>query len=352
MKPVVTDAAAAVALVRNGDTVLVASAAATPSPLLEALYARGDELSDLTLLHFVTDGLIPGGDTDFVSPFAHRTFFVGSEMRAMIDRGGNVEYVPLSVAQVPRLVRAGLLRPDVALVQTSRPDAGGHVRLGVGVDIAACMIDAAPRVIAECNARMPASMGDNAIAVDRFDRIVLTDRALPEYVHAHADDVSRQVAAYIGSLIDDGSTLQIGVGQIPNETLRFLTRRNHLGIHSDAITDSVLDLVDSGVADGSAKTVDRGLVVASYGFGTRRLYDRIDRDPRFAFRAIDRVCDPAVIAAQHRMVSISQVFSIDLTGQACADQFDGRLYGGVSAQPDLLRATAAAPGGKPIICLA
>ncbi len=291
------DARTAVASVRDGDTVFVATAAATPGPLLEALYARAAQLGDLTLLHFVTDGVLPAGTDGFVSPFAHRTFFVGAEMRALLDRGGTVDYVPLSVAQVPQLVRAGRLRPDVALVQTTRPDADGMVRLGVGVDIAACMIDVARLVVTEANARMPTGLGENALRSDRFYFLVATDRALPEYVHEVADTVSRQVAAYIGSMIDDGSTLQVGLGQIPNEALRFLSRRNHLGIHSDVITDSVLDLMDSGVADGSAKATDRDVAVASYCFGTRRLYDRVDRNPAFSFRPIDRVCAPEVIAA-------------------------------------------------------
>jgi len=349
--PRVVTAAEAVAGVRNGDVVFVASAAATPSVLLKALYARAATLVDVTLLHFITDGLLPNDDPAFVSPFVHRALFIGREMRALLERGCAVDYVPMSIAQVPRLVAAGRLRADVSLIQTSRPDAEGRLRFGVGVDIAAALVAKARLVATEANARMPLSDSES-LALSDVDFAVETDHPLPEYRHPASDEVTRQVARYIVSLIEDGSTLQVGVGQIPNEALRFLHGRRHLGIHSDLITDTVLDLIDAGIVDNSAKSMDRGRVVASYCFGTRRLYDRIGRDAAFVFRSIDRVCDPAIIALQHRMVSISQVFSVDLTGQACSDQFEGELYGGVSAQPDLLRATAAAPGGKSIICLA
>ena len=350
---VVADAATAVAAIRNGDTVFVASAAATPTVLIEALYRRASSLSGVTLLHFITDGAVPPAHADDAAgAFAHRAFFVDREMRAQLDRGAAIDYVPLSIAQVPQLVRAGRLTVDVALIQTTRPDRDGVLRMGVGVDLAECMVERARVVIAEANARMPTGLGDNQFASHRVDYLVPTDRPLPTYLHQPVPEISRQVAAYLGSLIADGSTLQVGVGQIPNEALRFLSTRNDLGIHSDVITDTVLDLIDAGNANGLAKSRDRGVAVASYCFGSQRLYDRLDRNPAFAFRAIDRICAPDVIAAQHRMVSLSQVFSIDLTGQACSDQFDGRLYGGVCAQPDLLRATAAAPGGKPIVCLA
>lgn len=352
----IVSAAEAAAVVRSGDTVFLASGAATPAPLVRALHARAASLSDVTLMHFITNGALPpddgSGDATDRNPFVHRAFFIGTEMRTLIDRGDPVEYVPLSVAQVPRLVAAGRLHVDVAFLQTTRLDASGGACLGVGVDIATSMARSARVVVAEMNARMPFALGDTGMAAGTIHFGVETDRALPEFVHAQADDLTRQVARYIADLIEDGSTLQVGVGQIPNEVLRFLADRQHLGIHSDLITDSVLDLIDRGVVDGSAKTTHRGLVVASYGVGTRRLYDRIDRNPMFAFQAIDRIVDPAVIAGQHRMVSITQAFSIDLTGQACADQFDGQLYGGVSTQPDFMRAVGQAPKGKAILCLA
>ena len=342
----------AVAAIRSGDSVFVGSAAGTPSVLLAALFTRARQLSDVRLVHFITDGLLPADEPAFVSPFVHRTFFVGHEMRELMRRGSQVEYIALSIAQLPRMLAAGHLRPDVAMIQVSRPDEFGTVSLGVSVDITRAMVEHARLVIAESNLRMPRTNGETHVALDRLHAVVATDRALPEFTHPAADSTARQIASYIESLIDDGSTLQVGVGQLPNEALRFLGRKNHLGIHSDLITDTVLDLIDRGVVTGRAKTMHRGTVVASYCFGTRRLYERIDCNPHFLFKGIDEVCDPAVLAAQHRMVSITQAFSIDLTRQICADQFEGRFYGGVSTQPDVLRGVAAARGGKPIVCLA
>lgn len=350
--PVADSAKLAVRAVRNGDTVFIGSAAGTPAPLLAALYERAHELSDVRLLHFITDGVLPRDAPEFVSPFTHRTFFVGHEMRELVRRGGQVDYVMLPLAQLPHMLAAGHQRPDVAMVQVSRPDAHGFVSLGVSVDITRAMVEQARTVIAESNLRMPITHGEGFLPLARLQSMVCTDRPLAEFSHPPADASARQIARYISNLIDDGSTLQVGVGQLPNEALRFLEGKNDLGIHSDLITDTVLDLIDRGVVTGRAKSMDRGAVVASYCFGTRRLYERVDRNPHFLFKGIDAVCAPAVLAAQHRMVSISQAFSIDLTGQVCADQFGGEFYGGVSTQPDMLRGVAAARGGKPIVCLA
>lgn len=347
-----TSAEQAVAAIKSGDTVYVGSAAGTPTVLLAALFKRASQLADVRLLHFITDGLMPADQPAFVSPFVHRTFFVGHEMRELMRRGGQVEYITLSIAQLPRMLALGHFRPDVAMIQVSRPDAHGFVSLGVSVDITHAMVEHAGLVLAESNLQMPRTHGETHVALSRLHALVPTDRPLPEFTHPPADATARQIAGYIESLIDDGSTLQVGVGQLPNEALRFLGRKNHLGIHSDLITDTVLDLVDRGVVTGRAKSTHKGAVVASYCFGTRRLYERIDGNPQFLFQGIDEVCDPLVIAAQHRMVSISQAFSIDLTGQVCADQFGGAFYGGVSTQPDVMRAVAAARGGKPIVCLA
>lgn len=345
-------AAQAVRCVRNGDTVFVGSAAGTPSALLEALYARSRELSDVRLLHFITDGLLPCDPPEAKTSFAHRSFFIGTEMRELMRRGRTVDYVPLSIAQLPRMLAAGHLRPDVALVQVSRPDEHGFASLGVSMDITRAMLEHARVCVAESNLRMPHTHGETHLPLARFHAVVASDRPLASFTHSRADDTARQIASYIESLIDDGSTLQVGLGQLPNEALRFLANKNNLGIHSDVITDTVLDLVDRGVVTGRAKSTHRGTIVTSYAFGTERLYQRVDRNPLFLFQSIDEVCDPAVLGAQHRMVSISQAFSIDLTGQVCTDQFDGSFYGGVSTQPDVMRAVALARGGKPIVCLA
>jgi len=202
------------------------------------------------------------------------------------------------------------------------------------------------------NPAMPRTHGESFVHVDRFDALVSVDAPLAEYRHAETGEVAEHVARYIASIIEDGSTLQIGLGRVPNEALRHLTDRRDLGIHSDAITDGIVDLVEAGVVTGRRKTRHRDRIVASYCLGTRRLYDFVDDNPRFAFLPIDQVCDPQEVAANARMVSITQAFAIDLTGQVCVDQFGGEFYGGVSTQAGFIRGAARSPRGKPIICLA
>jgi RimJ/RimL family protein N-acetyltransferase len=214
------------------------------------------------------------------------------------------------------------------------------------------VLSVARRVIAEVNPAMPRTHGESFVHLDRFDALVNVDVPVAEYRHPATGEVGEHVARYIASIIDDGSTLQIGLGRVPNEALRHLTDRRDLGIHSDVITDAIVDLVEAGVATGRRKTRYPDRIVASYCLGTRRLYDFIDDNPLFAFLPIDQVCDPQVVAANPRMVSITQAFAVDLTGQVCVDQFGGEFYGGVSTQPGFIRGAARSPGGKPIICLA
>src|SRR5262249_38645481 len=260
--------------------------------------------------------------------------------------------VPISLEEVPRLLTSGRLSIDVALLQVSQPDARGFVSLGVSVDLAPAILSVARMVIAEVNSAMPRTRGDSFVHLDRFDALVKVDTPVAEYLHPKIGEIAERVARYIGSIIDDGSTLQIGLGRVPNEAMRHLKDHRDLGIHSDVITDGIMDLVEAGVVTGRRKTRHRDRIVASYCLGTRRLYDFVDDNPRLAFLPIDQVCDPEEVAANARMVSITQAFALDLTGQVCVDQLDGEFYGGVSTQAAFIRGAARSPGGKPIVCLA
>ena len=199
---------------------------------------------------------------------------------------------------------------------------------------------------------MPRTHGDSFVHLDRFDALVSVDTPVTEYRHPPTGETAARVARYIAALIDDGSTLQIGLGRVPNEALRYLDDRRDLGIHSDVITDGIVDLVEAGVVTGRRKTLHRDRIVTSYCLGTRRLYDFVDDNPALIFLPIDQVCDPGAVAANSRMVSITQAFAVDLTGQVCVDQFEGEFYGGVSTQAAFIRGAARSAGGKPIICLA
>jgi acyl-CoA hydrolase/RimJ/RimL family protein N-acetyltransferase len=338
-------AAEAVSVVRAGDRVFVGSACATPRTLVEAL----EKLSrpGVALVHFLTDG-VGTGDPPHTN-YRHRVFYVGSDVRALgsvraLREAGQVEYVPLSLADVPQLFHQQRIPLDVALVQVAPPDTDGTCSLGISVDVTKAAALAARTVIAEVNPAMPRTAGDSRIPVERVASFVPVETPVVEYIHEPAGEVAEQIARYAARLIDDGATLQVGLGRVPNEMLARLTNRRELTIHSDVITEPIVDLVAEGVVTGP--------VSASWAMGSRRLYDLVDDNPRFTFHPIEYICDPAVISSKERMVSVTQAFTVDLTGQVCMDSVDGELYGGVSTGPAFHRGALSSPGGVAIVCLA
>jgi acyl-CoA hydrolase/RimJ/RimL family protein N-acetyltransferase len=334
-------AAQAVSVVRPGDRVFVGTACATPLGLLDALERRKEGTTGVTLIHFLTDHVGSGDPPS--TRYRHRVFYVGADMRRL-SSSAQVDYVPVSLADVPRLLATGRLPLDVALVQVAPPDADGTCSLGISVDVTRAAALAARTVIAEVNPAMPRTCGDSRIPVERIDRFVEVDTPVTEYLHAPADGVAEQIARYVARLIGDHCTLQVGLGRVPNQMLAHLTNRRDLAIHSDVVTEPVADLIESGVITGP--------IVASWAMGTRRLYDLLDGNRRFALRPIDQVCDPGVIAGHPRMVSVTQAFTIDLTGQVCTERLDGELYGGISTGPEFHRGALMSPAGMAIVCLA
>lgn len=328
-------------LIRPGQRVFVGSACATPRALMQALERLASPPAGVTLVHALTDRVGLGDPPQ--TQYRHRVFYVGRDVRDLVP-GGQIEYVPVSLADVPAMFTNGHLPLDVALVQVAPPDADGMCSLGVSVDITRAAVLAARTVIAEVNPAMPRTRGDSRIPVERIDHIVPVDTPIIEYLHDPAHGVAEQIARYVARLVDDRSTLQIGLGRVPNEMLRHLRNRRDLAVHSDVITEPVADLVEAGVITGP--------VVGSWAMGTRRLYDRLASDERFALYPIEHVCDPQVIARHARMVSVTQAFSIDLSGQVCTEQLDSLLYGGVSTGPDFHRGTLRAAHGTPVVCLA
>lgn len=346
-----TTATEAVSIVRPGEHVFVGTACATPRALVHALEDLYDPPAGVQLIHFLTDGVVPVYEGGPHTTYRHKVFFVGMDVRSVADQG-KIKYIPISISQVHRLIQNGRIPVDVAFIQVSPPDERGFCSLGVSVDITMAAIRRANRVVAEVNPHMPRTHGDTMIPVGRIDRFVEIDTPVIEYLHDPADEVAERIARYIARLIDDGATLQIGLGRVPNEMLKYLTNRRDLGIHSDVITEPVVDLIQQGVITGARKTLHPDRVVTSYCMGSHRLYDLIDDNPMFNFQPIHYVCNPDVIAENHKMVSVSQAFAVDLTGQVCADQFEGEFYSGISSQPEFLRGAAASHGGKAIICLA
>lgn len=349
--PKLVRAEQALKAIAPGSRVYLGTGCAAPHHLLATLEATRPGPPDLEFVSFVTTSAVPEEAGVPRTRYHHRTFFVGSDVRGLAA-SGQLDYVPISLEDVPDLLASGKLPIDVALLQVTPPDERGYVSLGVSVDLAPAVLRVARRVIAEINPAMPRTHGESFVHVDRFDAFVSVDTPVTEYRHPPADEIAERIARYIAAIIDDGSTLQIGLGRVPNEALRHLKDRRHLGIHSDVITDGVVDLVEAGVVTNRHKTRHRDRIVASYCLGTRRLYDFVDDNPLLAFLPIDQVCDPHEVAANTRMVSITQAFAVDLTGQVCVDQFEGEFYGGVSTQIGFIRGAARSPGGKPIICLA
>jgi acyl-CoA hydrolase/GNAT superfamily N-acetyltransferase len=328
-------------LIRPGQRVFVGSACATPRSLMEALERLPHPPAGVTLVHALTDRVGFGDPPQ--TQYRHRVFYVGRDVRDLAS-SGRVEYVPVSLADVPAMFTNGHLPLDVALVQVAPPDGDGMCSLGVSVDITRAAVLAARMVIAEVNPSMPRTGGDSRIPVDRIDHVVPVDVAVTEYLHDPAHGVAERIARYVARLVDDRSTLHIGLGRIPNEMLRHLRNRRDLAVHSDVITEPVVDLVEAGVITGQ--------VVGSWAMGTRRLYDRLANDERFLLYPIEHICNVEVIARHSRMVSVMQAFSVDLSGQVCTEQLDGLLYGGVSTGADFHRGALRAANGTPLVCLA
>lgn len=340
----------AVAGIRPGAQLFIGTACATPRTLMAALERRQPPPADVACYHYLTNGAIPTDGEAVKTNYHHYSFFVGSDERRAVAQG-KADYIPISIAQVTALLQNRRIALDTALIQVSLPDRYGYVSLGVSVDIVHAAVRNAKTILAEINPNMPRTMGETFLHVDGIDRFVWADVPVIEYLHEPADEVGGQIARYIAGIIGDGATLQVGMGRIPNEAMRHLENRRDLGIHSDVITDSIVPLVEQGVITGKRKSIHQGQIVASFCIGSKRLYQLIDGNPLFSFHPIEYVCDPLIMARNRQLVSITQAFAVDLTGQVCADQFKGEFYSGVAAQPDFLRAAALSEGGKPIICL-
>ena len=340
-------------LVRPGNRVFVGTTPATPQTLMAALEALDQPAVDVELVHFLVAGAVASDAAGQpTTKYRHHCFFVGTEMRGLI-REGRADYHPISIARVPEMFDIGRIRLDVALIQVTPPDAFGYVSLGLAVDVVAAAVRNARLVIAEINPAMPWTMGDSALHLKDIDQFVMVSTPVTEYQHQEVSaEVVERIGRYIASTIEDGATLQIGLGRIPNEALKHIGDRRDLGVHSDVITDALLPLIEQGVLTGRAKSQHRGRIVTSFAMGSRDLYDAIDRNPLFCFQPIETVCDPVTLAAQHKLVSVIQAFAIHLSGQVCTDQFNGEFYGGLSAQGEFLRGASRSPGGKPIVCLA
>ncbi|MBL8841695.1 MAG: acetyl-CoA hydrolase/transferase family protein, partial [Planctomycetes bacterium] len=343
-------ASEAVQHVRSGQRVFVHGGAASPLELLRALAARAGELRGVETVHLHLEGSAPHAAPGMAASFHPNCLFLGSNVREQVARG-EADYVPAFLSEMPALFRERVLPLDVALVHVSPPDRHGYCSLGVSVDIARAAVDSAAIVIAQVNRRMPRSHGDGLVHESRFAAAVAVDEPLPEHEHGALQATELAIGRHCAALVEDGATLQMGIGAIPDAVLAALGDHRDLGVHTEMFSDGVLRLVERGVINGRKKAIHPGKIVAGFVMGTRAVYDFLDDNPQVAMLDIAYVNDPHVIRRNPKVAAINSAIEIDLTGQVCADSIGTRMWSGVGGQMDFLRGASLSPGGKPILAL-
>ena len=340
---------AVVSRIASGMNVFVHGAAATPTPLLDAL-ARRTDLRDVRLWHLHLEGPLAFTAPEHAGRFRSTSLFTGAGLREPIAEG-RADFVPIFLSDIPRLFTGGKVRLDAAIVQLSPPDRHGTCTLGTSVDAARAAVDTAGIVLAEINERMPRTHGHTAVAGGRLAAWCGTDRDLPGHGPLPPSEVENHIGEHVAALVEDGACLQLGIGGIPNAVLARLEERRELGIHSEMFSDGVVRLIESGAVTNTRKSIHPGRTIASFVVGSRRLYDFVDDNPLVEFHPCDRTNDTNLIRKIDHMVAINSGLEIDLTGQVCADSIGHRVYSGIGGQMDFVRGAAMSHGGKPIIAL-
>jgi acyl-CoA hydrolase len=346
----IVSAAEAVAGIRSGDQVFVHGGAATPSVLLEALAHRANELRDVGVIHLHTEGPAPHLAPELAASFRHRALFIGGNARLAVNEG-RADYVPIFLSDIPELFTSRALALDAVLLNVSPPDAHGYCSLGTSVDATIAAVASATVVVAQLNRSMPRTLGDAFVHVRDIDLAVEVDQPPHPHRVGEVGEVERQIGTFVADLVPDRATLQMGIGSIPAAVALALRDKRDLGIHTELVTDSVLDLVEAGAVTGAAKEINRGKIVTTFLMGSQRLYDFVADNPMIEMRPVDYTNDTAVIRRFRRMVAINSAISIDLTGQVSADSIGTRFYSGVGGQMDFMRGAALAEEGRAIIAL-
>lgn len=341
----------AVQAIKSGDRIYVQGANAYPQALIDALGGRAHELTDIEIVHLHANGTAFYADPAYADRFHHRAIFVGPNVREAVD-DGRASYVPIFLSDVPDLLRSGRLPLDVALLHLSPPDQHGYCSLGTSVDCCLAAAESATIRIAQINPQMPRTLGDSFIHVRDLDYIAMVNEPLPELDIPPLNDVQVTIGRNVAELIPDGATLQLGIGGVPNAVLAALKSHKDLGIHSEVISDGVVDLVEAGVVTGALKTLNRGKIVVAFLNGTRKLYDFVNDNPMVEMRPLDYTNNTAVILRLDRMVAINSALEIDLTGQVCAESIGSKVFSGVGGQMDFMRGAALSKEGIPIIAIA
>ena len=340
----------AVAGIKSGDQVYLHCAAATPSVLLDALVERAPELKAVSVVHLHCEGPGPHLAPEMASHFRHRALFIGPNARAAVNEG-RADYVPAFLSDVPRLFESGMLPLDYVFVNATPPDAHGFCSLGTSVEAMHAAIRVAKTVVVQFNRAMPRTLGESFIHVDEIDLAVECDVPPYEVPMGRVGDVERRIGEFVADLVPDGATIQMGIGAIPAAVGQALHGKRDLGVHTEMFTDTVVDLVEAGVINGSRKERNRGKIVAAFMMGTKRLYDFVADNPMVEMRSVDYTNDTHVIRSFSRMTAINSAVEIDLTGQIVADSIGHRMYSGVGGQMDFIRGASLADEGRAIIAL-
>lgn len=340
----------AVSVVKSKNRVYISGNAATPFRLTEALSQRKGELQNVEITHVLLLGDDPLSKPGMEQHFRHNSLFVGPADRAAVN-DGRADYTPVFLYEIPQLFYTDLLPLDVAFLHVSPPDEHGFVSLGVECLASKSAAETAKMVIAQVNDCMPRTLGDSFLHISRFAKLVEVSDELPELNIPPFTEVENMIGEYIADLVDDGCTLQLGIGGIPNAALKAMFNKRDLGIHTEMVSDGIVEAINAGVITGTKKTLHPGKVIATFYFGTKDLYDFIDNNPIFETHPTNYTNHPFVVGQNEKMIAINSAIEVDLTGQVCSDSIGTRIYSGFGGQVDFIRGAAQSKGGKPIIAL-
>lgn len=340
--------------IHPGDRIFIGTGCGEPQYLVQALidYVKSFPTAffDAEVIHVSTLGVAPYTDEKFKLNFRLDSFFIGESTRAAVNRSA-ADYTPIHLSVLPALFKRGIIPVDIALIQTSPPDEDGNLNLGISVDIIRAVLERATIVVAQTNPQMPRIFGDTTVNIEDVDYIVPHEEPLLEYRETVPGDLAQAIGKYVAKIVEDGSTIQVGYGSIPNAVLSNLTSKKHLGVHTELLTDGIADLMRLGVVDNSMKSRDRGRTVATFCMASRDTYRYLDCNDLVEFRTIDYTNNPLVIASQERMTAINSALEIDLTGQSTAESLGMSYYSGIGGQADFMRGAVLARGGKAILAL-
>jgi acyl-CoA hydrolase len=343
-------AAEAVSLIKSGDKIFTSGNAATSYILLEALALRKNELRNVEVTHVLLIGNDPLSKPGMAEHFRHNSLFVGPADREAVN-DGRADYIPIFLHEIPELFASGQMKLDAAIIQTSPPDAHGFMSLGVETLATMSAIQHAKIVLVQVNDKMPRTLGDCFVHISRVTKVVEVSQELPELEKSEITEVEAKIGHYAAELVEDGATLQLGIGGIPDAVLASLVDKKELGIHTEMISDGVIKAIEAGIITGARKSLHKYKVVGTFALGSKQLYEYLHNNPMFEFHPSNYTNDPITIAKNDKMIAINSAIELDLTGQVCADSIGTKIFSGFGGQVDFIRGAAHSKGGKPVIAM-